>query len=67
MAIDAHDGPAPVVLVGEATEDWSGDARFHEYTTAADPIGSGAISQVPVEAFPATCHRGPPTDVVIMA
>ena len=59
MAIDAHDGPAPVVLVGEATEDWSGDARFHEYSTAADPVGSGAIPPVPVARFPAGLHAWP--------
>jgi gentisate 1,2-dioxygenase len=64
MAIDAHDGPAPVVLVGEASEDWSGDARFHEYSAAADPVGSGAISRVPIERFPATVHEGPGTRLV---
>ena len=56
MAIDAHDGSAPVVLVGEATEDWTGDARFHEYSAAVDPIGSGAITRVPIAEFPAELH-----------
>lgn len=64
MAIDAHDGPAPVVLVGEATEDWAGDARFHEYSSAADPIGSGHIPPVPVRRFPADLHAGPGTRLV---
>ncbi len=64
MAIDAHDGPAPALAVGEATEDWTGDARFHEYSAAADPVGSGAISPVPVEQFPAAVHGGPGTRLV---
>ena len=64
MAIDAHDGPAPVITVGEATEDWTGDARFHEYSAAADPVASGAITQVPVERFPASVHAGAGTRLV---
>jgi gentisate 1,2-dioxygenase len=64
MAIDAHDPPGPVVLVGEATEDWTGDARFHEYSVAADPIGSGAVTGVPVERFPARLHDGPGSRLV---
>jgi gentisate 1,2-dioxygenase len=64
MAVDANDTPGPVVLVGEATEDWTGDARFHEYTAAADPVGSGAIPRVPVERFPARLHEGPGTRLV---
>lgn len=66
MAIDAQDGAGPVVLVGEATEDWAGDARYHEYSAAADPIGSGAIPRVPVEQFPAGLHAGPGTRLVAL-
>jgi gentisate 1,2-dioxygenase len=64
MAMDAHDATGPVILVGEATEDWTGDARFHEYSAAADPVGSGAIPPVPVERFPAALHHGPGTRLV---
>ncbi len=64
MAIDAHDAPGPVVLVGEATEDWAGDARYHEYSAAADPVGSGSIPRVPLERFPAHLHHGPGTRLV---
>jgi len=64
MAVDAHNAPGPVVLAGEATENWSGDARFHEYSVAADPIGSGAISRIPVERFPAALHHAPGTRLV---
>ena len=56
MAIDAESGTTPAVLVGTATEDWSGDARFHEYSTAADPLASGAISRVPIREFPPSVH-----------
>ncbi len=77
MSIDAHGQRGPVVLVGEPTEDWtgdstgdltgtgtgdwSGDARYHEYSAAADPVGSGAISRVPIERFSASLHDGPGT------
>ena len=64
MAIAAHDGPPPALAVGEAVEDWTGDARFHEYSAAADPVGSGAISPVPVQEFPAAVHGGPGTRLI---
>ena len=64
MAIDPHDAPGPALLVGEATEDWAGDARFHEYTAAADPVGSGAIPRVPIEQFRAGLHHGPGSRVL---
>jgi len=41
---------APVGF-GEAVEDWTGDARFFEYSQAADPIGDGVISAIPAVAF----------------
>ena len=50
--------------MGEATEDWTGDARYHEYSAAADPVGSGAIPPVPVERFPAALHAGAGTRLV---
>ncbi len=64
MAIDAHDAAGPVVLVGEATEDWTGDARYHEYSAAADPVGSGVVPRVPIERFPARLHQGPGSRIV---
>jgi gentisate 1,2-dioxygenase len=64
MAVEAQEGPGPVVLVGEATEDWTGDARFHEYSSAADPVGSGSVTPVPVERFPAALHAAPGTRTV---
>lgn len=64
MAIDAPDGAAPVVLAGEAAEDWTGDARFYEYSAAADPIGTGAIPPVPVREFQPALHEGGGTRLV---
>lgn len=49
---------SPTVLVGDAAEDWTGDARFAEYTAAVDPIASGATTRVPVRRFPASLHEG---------
>jgi gentisate 1,2-dioxygenase len=55
---------APGLLVGEAVEDWTGDALFYEYTKAADPIGSGAITRVPIVRFSPGLHAGGPTRLV---
>src|SRR5271154_3080984 len=41
---------------GLAVEDWTGDARFHEYSAAVDPIGSGRTSRVPIRCFRAAQH-----------
>lgn len=37
--------------LGTVTENWSGDARFYEYSSAADPIGSGLTTPVPAKEF----------------
>jgi len=50
--------------VAEAVEDWTGDARFFEYSQAADPIGDGVISAIPAVAFPARLYADGPTRVV---
>lgn len=63
MSSDLVTDPASLV-VGEAFEDWSGDARYFEYSTAANPIGSGQISGVPLERFPASLHRDAATGIV---
>jgi len=52
------------LIVGEAIEDWTGDARFFEYSQAADPIGAGVISPIPVRSFAADLYAGGPTRVV---
>ena len=50
--------------IGEVVEDWTGDARFFEYSQAADPMGSGATSAIPAIAFPADLYATGPTRVV---
>ena len=40
------------------------NALFYEYTKAADPIGSGAISPVPFAEFSSDLHTSGPTRVV---
>jgi len=50
--------------VGALSEDWSGDARYFEYSTAADPIGAGLTPRMPIEAFPASLHTGGPSRIV---
>jgi len=60
-----HDVGAPATLaVGEATEDWAGDAVWHEYSQAADPVGSGLIPPVPLARFGPELHAGGATRVV---
>lgn len=52
--------------VGELTEDWSGDARYFEYSKAANPIGAGYTPSMPIEAFPAKLHKGGPSRIVAL-
>lgn len=60
------DPPTSVGLpVGLALEDWTGDARFHEYTRAANPVGR-TTPLIPVEQFPASLHRSAPTGIVAL-
>lgn len=61
--------PAPPVNVAEygfegRFEDWTADARFLEYSRAADPIGRGLTSQVPIERFGAELYADGPSRVV---
>jgi len=54
------------VAVGEAVEDWTGDARFFEYSQAADPVGDGVISPIPAASFPAGLYADGPTRAVAL-
>ncbi len=58
VAVDATLG------VGEAVEDWTGDARFFEYSEAADPVGDGVISAIPAVSFRAELYADGPSRVV---
>jgi hypothetical protein len=58
MGEDAVDPtiPAPMTNVVEygfegRFEDWAEDARYFEYSKAANPIGSGHTSHVPIKSF----------------
>lgn len=54
---------SPVVLAGPATADWTGDAEFHEYTRAANPVGAHT-PRLEVVAFPAALAEGRGTRLV---
>ncbi len=51
--------PPPAIGVGAALEDWTGDARYFEYTQAADPIGAGFTPPVPIHEFTAASRTDP--------
>jgi len=51
---------------GVVIEDWTGDAVFHEYSAAVDPLAVGAISPVPVRQFPAALHGSGPTRAIVL-
>ncbi len=46
------------------SSDLTSDGLYYEYTRAADPIGSGAIGQVPTAEFPSSLHTTGPTRLV---
>jgi gentisate 1,2-dioxygenase len=54
----------PTLLAGEAHEDWTGDARYFEYSVAANPVGSGHIPRLPMEMFPARRHQEIATGII---
>src|SRR6478735_573639 len=52
------------LAVGTAIEDWTGDARYFEYTRAANPVGSGHTPKIPIHQFPAALHETGTTGLV---
>ena len=58
MADRSDEQRGPAVLVGEAAEDWTGDAVFYEYSAAADPVAAGSIAPVPARRFSPGLHAG---------
>jgi gentisate 1,2-dioxygenase len=54
----------PGLQLGAALEDWTGDARFYEYSRAANPIGSGFTPEIPMERFSPTLHKGGASRIV---
>ncbi|MGO9507808.1 MAG: cupin, partial [Mycobacterium sp.] len=45
-------------------QDWADDARYFEYSQAANPIGSGHAPQVPIRQFSPEMYLDQPTGVV---
>lgn len=45
-------------------EDWTGDARYFEYSKAADPIGAGHTSRVPAARFSPLLYADGPTRII---
>src|ERR1700757_1609971 len=61
--------PAPVTNGAEygfegRFADWAEDARYFEYSKAANPIGSGHAPQVPIRRFGPEIYLDAPTGVV---
>src|ERR1700751_3923127 len=61
--------PAPMTNVAEygfegRFADWADDARYFEYSKAANPIGSGHAPQVPITQFGPEVYMDQPTGVV---
>lgn len=52
------------VITAETLEKLKADGLYYEYTKAADPIGSGAISQVPYAEFSGSLHQGDKTALI---
>ncbi|WAC90579.1 cupin [Mycobacterium sp. Aquia_213] len=61
--------PAPMTNVAEygfegRFADWADDARYFEYSKAANPIGAGYAPQVPIRQFGPEVYLDQPTGVV---
>jgi gentisate 1,2-dioxygenase len=61
--------PAPMINVAEygfegRFEDWADDARYFEYSQAANPIGSGFTPKVPIHRFSPELYREEPTGII---
>lgn len=47
-------------------EDWDRDARYFEYSKAADPIAVGTISGIPAAVFGPETYASGPTRVILL-
>src|SRR6201998_2134863 len=61
--------PAPITNVAEygfegRFEDWADEARYFEYSKAANPIGSGHVPPVPIKRFGPEIYVDAPTGAV---
>jgi gentisate 1,2-dioxygenase len=60
---------APVVNLAQhgfegRFEDWTGDARYFEYSAAANPLASGHTSKVPAARFGRELYQDAPTGII---
>jgi gentisate 1,2-dioxygenase len=55
-------GPTP--NLPPEIERWTRDGEYYEYSKAANPIGSGLISKVPLADFPARLHEEGPSGII---
>lgn len=55
-----------VIGAGVASEDWTGDVRFFEYTKAANPIVPSLSPAVPIRSFSPELHRTGPSGIVAL-
>ena len=61
--------PAPMINVAKygfegRFEEWADDARYFEYSKAANPIGSGFTPKVPIMRFGPETYQDEPTGIV---
>jgi gentisate 1,2-dioxygenase len=63
MSTNAQPGQ---LSVGTVNENWTGDARFYEYASAADPIGSGIISPIPAKEFGPELYNSGETRIITL-
>lgn len=49
---------------GDSLGRWTEDAQYFEYSKAANPIGAGLISKVPLADFPSSLHEEGPTRII---
>jgi gentisate 1,2-dioxygenase len=61
--------PAPMTNVAKygfegRFEAWAEDARYFEYSKAANPIGSGHTSKIPIKAFSRELYADGPTQII---
>jgi gentisate 1,2-dioxygenase len=55
---------APSEMSAHELDHWTRDGLYYEYSKAANPIGSGLTSKVPLADFPARLHEEGPTGII---
>ncbi len=55
---------SPAKAISPEQERWARDGEYYEYSKAANPIGSGLTTKVPLADFPASLHQDGPTRII---